>query len=119
MVECLLSLFEPGLIIGGSGGVRGYKNRGERSSPAHGEDRELANDHDRRAVCFLKTDSGDAGSKGEANVFSESGLPLGGERKGLQGDIGDGVSGSQYERGGTGGMSKSILPAMSSDVVPG
>lgn len=65
----------PPPFAGGSGGVRGFRNLGERTG--------------RRD-----------------------------EKSSLHGDIGDGVSGCQYERGGTGGTSDTSPSLSSAKVVP-
>lgn len=70
-----------------------------------------------------KMDSGEAGSMGEAMGKPALGLGSGGgKRKGLCGDNGEvsgsGVSGSQYDRGGTGGMSRSVMPGIMAEAVP-
>jgi hypothetical protein len=73
-----------------------------------------------------KMESGEAGRIGEAMGNRALGLGGGGgERNGFRGDAGDngdvsasGVSGSQYERDGTGGASRSIITALIMDAVP-
>lgn len=67
-----------------------------------------------------KMESGEAGNTGDAMGNSPSILGgEGGTRNGLCGDVGHsgevrdpGVSGSQYERGGTGGASRSTTPTI-------
>lgn len=64
-------------------------------------------------------DSGEAGSKGEAIASGAPRPCAGGERKGLYGETGDGVSGSQYDIGGIGGTSGSIMLVTLEEGVPG
>ena len=54
-----------------------------------------------------------------ATPSTNPGLHPGGKRNGFHGDNGDGVSGSQYERAGTGGTSRSAAAAVENDIVPG